>query len=75
MQKQRRRLRLLRVPEAQSYIQETHGVRLSEKTLRQWILLRKVAVTKVGGLVFIQRNSLDLMVREIPATIREGDSV
>ena len=66
----RNRRRLLRVPEAHRYIQETHGIRLAEKTLRQWIYQRKVASTRVGGMVYIQADSLDAMVREVPARQR-----
>ena len=62
--------RLLRVPEAHRYILKTHGIRLSEKTLRQWVFLRKVASTRIGGMVFIQADSLDEMVREVPAIPR-----
>jgi hypothetical protein len=62
--------RLMRVPEAHRYLQMAHGVRLSEKTLRQWVFLRKVASTRVGGMVYIQAESLDEMVQESPAIQR-----
>jgi hypothetical protein len=63
----RNRKRLMRVQEAHRYLKDVHGLPVSEKTLRQWVFQRKVAITKIGGMLFIQVDSLDGMIRETPA--------
>jgi hypothetical protein len=63
----RTRKRLMRVPEAHRYLKDVHGLPVAEKTLRQWVYHRKVAVTKIGGMLFIQVDSLDGMIHETPA--------
>jgi hypothetical protein len=65
-----KKLKLLRVPQAREYMHEARGVNLSERTLRQWILLRKIDVTKIGGMVFVSTDSLDSMIKLIPAIER-----
>jgi excisionase family DNA binding protein len=60
------RTELLTVPEAAA------ALRLSEKTVRNWLSLRKITYVKVGGRTMIKRADIDRMIEQaiVPALYR-----
>jgi excisionase family DNA binding protein len=58
---------LLTVPEAAA------ALRVSEKTVRNWLSLRRIAYTKIGRLTRIKRSDVDRMIDQgtVPAAYTE----